>query len=101
MLDGVNKILEKEEYPSDFPVGMLTTEQRDVWAVTREYLESLGNTEVGNNSFNYTSLVTLVRPCLMIIDRSNTEYHRNVSVVHSFVLIIILNVPLHFEVNYQ
>lgn len=49
VLDGVRKILAKDEKPADFPVGVLTTEKRDVWGIMRQHLESLGNTEVLND----------------------------------------------------
>lgn len=34
------------ECTAQFPVGVLTTENRDVWADARKHLESLGNSEV-------------------------------------------------------
>lgn len=39
-------IMDDNSAVSQYPLGVLTTENRDVWAEAREHLESLGNREV-------------------------------------------------------
>ncbi|XP_014272988.1 carnitine O-palmitoyltransferase 2, mitochondrial [Halyomorpha halys] len=43
---GLKLILDDKKKPAEFPVGILTTEDRDIWSKAREHLESLGNAEV-------------------------------------------------------
>ncbi|KAJ9579432.1 hypothetical protein L9F63_024456 [Diploptera punctata] len=38
-------ILDDTAPPAEFPIGILTTENRDIWAQAREHLESTGNKE--------------------------------------------------------
>ncbi|XP_054280161.1 carnitine O-palmitoyltransferase 2, mitochondrial [Macrosteles quadrilineatus] len=46
ILGAIQKILSSTETAASYPVGVLTTENRDVWATARSHLESIGNTEV-------------------------------------------------------
>lgn len=39
-------IMDDDSAVGQHPLGILTTENRDVWAEAREHLESLGNREV-------------------------------------------------------
>ncbi|CAH1393922.1 unnamed protein product [Nezara viridula] len=43
---GLKLILDDQKKPAEFPVGVLTTEDRDIWAKARKHLESIGNAEV-------------------------------------------------------
>lgn len=39
-------ILDDKKKPAEFPVGVLTTEDRDIWSKARKHIESIGNAEV-------------------------------------------------------
>jgi len=42
----LKNILDNKSAPNDFPLGILTTENRDTWAEARSHLENSGNKEV-------------------------------------------------------
>lgn len=46
ILSNIGGIMRDQDCTAQFPVGVLTTENRDVWADARKHLESLGNSEV-------------------------------------------------------
>lgn len=46
ILSNIKRILKSDVRPAEFPVGVLTTENRDLWASARKHLESLGNSQV-------------------------------------------------------
>lgn len=45
IVGGLESILTSTEPEAKHPVGVLTTENRDVWAAARKHLVSLGNSE--------------------------------------------------------
>ena len=45
ILSSLNYILKDESQPSEFPLGILTTGERNKWAETRQHLENIGNKE--------------------------------------------------------
>lgn len=44
-------ILDDKSSPNNFPLGVLTTENRDIWAEARSHLENSGNKEVNKCSY--------------------------------------------------
>jgi len=46
----MKQISEDRTPPPEFPLGVVTTTNRDVWAENRSHLESIGNKEVGKDT---------------------------------------------------